>query len=62
LPHTCEIELSIYDIKGRKIATLAEGTYLPGEFSTEISGLSSGVYIYELTADEFSEGKKMVVK
>jgi hypothetical protein len=62
LPRACEIELTLYDIKGRKVATLAEGTHQPGEYSATASGLSSGVYIYELTADEFKESKKMVVK
>jgi hypothetical protein len=62
LPRACEVELALYDIKGRKVATLAEGTHQPGEFSANTSGLSSGVYIYELTADEFRESKKMVVR
>ena len=62
LPRACEVDLSLYDIKGRKLATLAEGTHQPGEYSATVSGLSSGVYIYELTADEFKENKKMVVK
>ncbi len=62
LPRTCEVTLTLYDIKGRKIATLAEGTHQPGEYSATVSGLSSGVYIYELKADEFNDTKKMVVK
>jgi len=62
LPRACEVDLALYDVKGRKIATLAEGTHQPGEYSATASGLSSGVYIYELTADEFSDSKKMVVR
>ncbi|MCP4229756.1 MAG: T9SS type A sorting domain-containing protein [bacterium] len=62
LPRACEAELALYDIKGRKVATLAEGKHQPGEYSAVVNGLSSGVYIYELTADEFRESKKMIVK
>jgi hypothetical protein len=62
LPRACEVELALYDIKGRKVETLATGKHQPGEYSATASGLSSGVYIYELTADEFSDSKKMVVK
>lgn len=62
LPYACEVDLSLYDIKGRKIAALVDGTHQPGEFSTDVKGLSSGVYIYELKADEFSDMKKMVVR
>ncbi len=62
IPRACEVDLSLYDVKGRKIATLAEGTHQPGEYSATASGLSSGIYIYEMNADEFSDSKKMVVK
>jgi hypothetical protein len=62
LPYACELELALYDVKGRKIATLAEGSYQPGEYSATVDDLSSGVYIYEIKADEFNDSKKMVVK
>lgn len=62
LPRACEVELAVFDVKGRKIATLAEGEYQPGEYSSTVNGLSSGLYLYQLTADEFRDVKKMVVK
>ncbi|MCP4228692.1 MAG: T9SS type A sorting domain-containing protein [bacterium] len=62
LPRPCDINLSLYDIKGRKIATLAEGQYQPGEYPSEVSGLSSGIYLYRFVAGEFSDTKKMIVK
>ena len=62
LPRACEVELTLYDVKGRKVTTLTEGMHQPGEYSATASGLSSGVYIYELKADEFGDTKKMVVK
>ncbi|MCP4229644.1 MAG: T9SS type A sorting domain-containing protein [bacterium] len=62
LPRSCEVELSIFDIKGRKVATPAEGAYESGEYQVKINGLDSGIYLYRLRADEYSDTKKMVVK
>ncbi len=62
LPRACEVELALYDIKGRKIATLASGQHQPGEYSATVSSLASGIYVYSITAGEFSDSKKMVVK
>ncbi|MCP4230265.1 MAG: hypothetical protein GY771_08965, partial [bacterium] len=45
-----------------KIQTLASGYFEPGEHKAEISGLSSGVYLYALKAGEFYDTGKMVVK
>ncbi|MCP4228587.1 MAG: hypothetical protein GY771_00360, partial [bacterium] len=44
LPHACDVDLSLFDIIGRNIQTLASGYFEPGEHKAEISGLSSGVY------------------
>ncbi|MCP4231778.1 MAG: T9SS type A sorting domain-containing protein [bacterium] len=62
LPHTCEVNLDVFDIKGRKVATLVESTLPAGDYERGVSGLSSGVYLYRLAADEFVDTKKMVVK
>ena len=62
LPEAAGVNLSIYDIKGRKVATLADEELNAGFHSRDISGLSSGVYLYELIAGEFNDMKKMVVK
>lgn len=55
--------LKIYDILGNEIATLvdeyrAAGTY---EVSFDASGLTSGVYIYRIMMEGYSETKKMVL-
>ncbi len=62
LPRANEIELSIYDLKGRKVTTLASGQYQPGEYSVRTPELSSGVYIYRLTTEENVMTKKMIVE
>lgn len=55
--------LSIYDITGRKINTLADGKFSPGTYSVEFNGsaLSSGVYICLMTTGNFSASKKMIL-
>lgn len=55
LPGVYRSELTLYNIEGCKPVTLAEGTYQPGEYSAKVSGLSIGVYIYGLIADENEE-------
>lgn len=62
LPYSCETTLELFDIKGRKIATLAEGEHQRGEYSVTVKGLSNGLYLYRLIADEYSDVKKMVVR
>ncbi|MCP4230698.1 MAG: T9SS type A sorting domain-containing protein, partial [bacterium] len=62
LPYACSIDLSLYDVKGRRITTLAEGRHQIGRHSITVTVLSGGVYLYKLEADEFSDVKKMVVR
>ncbi len=62
VPETTTLELELYDIKGRKVETLASGEYSAGEYETEVSNLSSGIYLYRLTSGNFAETKKMVVR
>jgi len=55
--------LEIYDVIGRKVATLVNeqltaGTY---EVNFDASAYSSGVYYYKLVSGDFSEVKKMVL-
>jgi len=62
LPETADIELSVYDIKGRKVTTVAEGNYAPGEYTADVSGLASGIYLYRLNAGDFADTRKIIVK
>jgi hypothetical protein len=51
------ITLKVYDILGREVATLVEEEKPPGSYEAQFSidklRLSSGVYIYRLTAGDF---------
>lgn len=54
LPESSEVQLEVFDITGRKVSTLIDGTQASGTHSVTFDGseLSSGVYIYRLTAGE----------
>jgi hypothetical protein len=57
------IKLEIFDILGRKIATLVDGIREAGEHAVnfDASGLQSGVYFYQITAGTTVQAKKMVL-
>jgi hypothetical protein len=58
------IEISIYDIRGRKINTIVNETKQPGKYETRFNseGLSSGVYIYTMYADgKRIDAKRMIL-
>jgi hypothetical protein len=61
LPEDTEVTLTVYDISGRKVTTVVNGTLTAGEHDAEVSGLAPGVYVYKLSAGSFSAARKMVV-
>jgi hypothetical protein len=52
VPVAGEIELALYDVSGRKLATVAQGQYPAGEHMATVRGLASGVYLYALRMGE----------
>ena len=63
LPNAQVIDLSIFDIDGRKIQTLAFGKYSGGshEVTFDASNFSSGVYIVRLAAEGHAISRKTVL-
>jgi hypothetical protein len=61
LPENTEVTLSVYDLSGRKVATMADGLLPAGEHERAVSGLAPGVYVYRLDAGGFVAAQKMVV-
>ena len=57
------VTLKVYDILGKEVVTLVNERLSPGKYKVEFdgSGLTSGVYFYRLTADEFTETKRMML-
>ncbi len=58
-----QVELSIYDMSGKKVMTLINDNMPAGyhETSWNASDFTSGIYFYRLTAGNFVETKKMVL-
>lgn len=55
--------LKIYDVLGNEVTTLVNEYRSAGNFEIEFnaSGLSSGIYFYQLKVGEFISTKKMVL-
>jgi hypothetical protein len=63
VPQTSPVIIKVYDLTGQEVATLVNevkeaGTY---EVKFDAGKLASGVYIYRMTAGEFTSVKKMNV-
>ncbi len=58
-----DIDLKVFDINGREVATLMEGNYEPGAYKVHFDGsdMPSGVYMYKLTTPEKTFTKKMLL-
>ena len=63
LPTTSDVTLSVYDMLGRKVATLINGPMSAGEqrVNFDASSLSSGIYLYELKAGSTRLTQKMTL-
>ncbi|MCX6640011.1 MAG: S8 family serine peptidase [bacterium] len=63
LPKSGHVRLSIYDLAGKLVTTLIDGSRSAGyqRVSFDASKLSSGIYLYRLEANNFSETRKMVL-
>jgi hypothetical protein len=63
IQNVIHVKLSIYNILGHEVAALVNKEQAPGyyEVTFDASGLSTGVYIYKLTAGSFSSIKKLML-
>jgi len=63
LPQQSEVQLSVYDIAGRRIATLVNGNVQAGVHTVnfDASSLSSGVYIYRLETAQSTVTRRMTL-
>jgi hypothetical protein len=63
IPERTNVTLKIYDMLGREVRTLINGSREAGNYniSFEASDLSTGLYVYSLTAGNFTATKKMML-
>jgi hypothetical protein len=63
LPREADVMIEIYDLLGRKVATLAEGMQGAGSHQAiwDGSSVSSGIYFYRLKVGEYTDIKKMTL-
>ncbi|MBS1519338.1 MAG: T9SS type A sorting domain-containing protein [Bacteroidetes bacterium] len=61
---TEDVKLTVYDIKGREVNTLVNGSLNPGTYEAvfDASEFSSGIYFYKLSTPSFSETMKMILQ
>ncbi len=57
------VNLKVYDVLGREVATLVNEEKHPGSYEIEFNGssLSSGIYFYRLSASNFTQTKKLIL-
>ena len=62
LPQTAHIEVKIYDMAGREVAQIVDGSQSAGYHTIQFdaSSLASGVYIYRLTATSAEAAQNMM--
>ena len=68
LPRQGYVSLVVYDIMGREIVRIIDGQLLGGHHKFRWSGkhnsgrvASSGIYFYQLTAEDFQQTRKMLI-
>ncbi len=68
LPEDCNVELSIYNVRGQKVKTLTNEILVKGLHSIEWNGkdnnnktVSSGIYFYKVSTDKETATRKMLL-
>lgn len=63
LPEAAEIRLSVYDLLGREVATIVNSRKQAGNHTArfDAGNLSSGIYIYRISAGSFSQTRRMML-
>jgi hypothetical protein len=68
IPKTNRVDLSIYDLLGRRVRTLVHRVQNSGSYTVEWDGkndfgtqVASGIYVYSLTAGKFKQSRRMIL-
>jgi hypothetical protein len=67
VPHSMQVNISVYNAAGQNISTLVDETKAPGFYTVNWRGvddlgrrLSEGVYFMRMTTDELTDTKKVI--
>jgi hypothetical protein len=63
LPRTADVRLQVFDVSGRLVSELVNGTMPAGRYAAQFDGerVASGLYFYRLSSPEFTAMGKMVL-
>jgi len=63
LPQTTDVTLEVFNLQGQKVATLVNNTMPAGSHTVTFNAenLSSGIYLYRITAGNFTQTNKMLL-
>ena len=63
IPTTSNVSLKVFNILGKEVATIINETKIAGNYSVKFNagGLSSGIYFYQLTTENFTATKKFTL-
>lgn len=68
LPYACKVNLSVYDVSGRRVCVLHKGEQKAGLYTLQWNGkdnhnvgLAAGVYFIRFEADDYVESRKAVL-
>lgn len=65
IPKSSSVSLKVFDVSGKEVATVVNDRRDAGSyevaFDAGLYGLTSGVYFYRLTTNDFSQTKRMVI-
>jgi hypothetical protein len=63
IPHPAYVEIKIYDILGREVEVIVNDFKQTGIYSVtfDASNLASGVYLYRMKSNDFTDTKKMLL-
>ncbi|MBN2090653.1 T9SS type A sorting domain-containing protein [candidate division KSB1 bacterium] len=63
VPTKSPITLEIYDLLGRKVATLIDQELLAGQHQIkwDATNFAAGIYFYQLQSGDFIQGRKMIL-
>jgi hypothetical protein len=63
IPQQSNVSLKVYNVLGSEVASLVQGNYQAGSYNVDFnaSNLASGIYIYTLNTNNFSQSRKMIL-